>query len=75
MLFSKIINKKIITKSGKFVGYVKDVIINFKERKVEYISLVDINELIKEKNMNSLKRKVIRFNKILDVNEVVIVSD
>ncbi len=75
MLFSHILNKKIITESGNFVGYVKDIIINFKDKKVEYISLVDIKEIIKEKDPRNLNKKMIKFNKVKKIGEVVIISD
>ncbi len=75
MLFSNIINKKIITESGNFVGFVKDVIINFKDKKIEYISLVDIKEIIKEKDIKNLKRKVVKFDKIKKIGEIIIICD
>jgi sporulation protein YlmC with PRC-barrel domain len=75
MLFSNIINKKIITESGNFVGFVKDIIINFKDKKIEYISLVDIKEIIKEKDVKNLRKKVIKFDKIKKIGEVVIIRD
>ncbi|MGC8567915.1 MAG: PRC-barrel domain-containing protein [Candidatus Micrarchaeia archaeon] len=76
MRISELYGKGIITNSGKRVGSVEDIILDFEEGRVAYLITAKIDLLAKSENLaREIKSKSVDYSKVYAVSSTVVVRD
>ncbi|MDE1856735.1 MAG: PRC-barrel domain-containing protein [Candidatus Micrarchaeota archaeon] len=75
ILLSELYGKEIISNSGKRIGVVEDVIVDFEEGKVANLLLVKSDQLVRSQNTRqALAKNSVRYDKVKSVAETIIVG-
>ena len=76
ILLSELYGKEIITNSGRKIGKVEDLIVDFEKGGIASMLLVNAEEIIRSKNtpMHLLKNTV-KYERVRNVDQTIIVSE
>ena len=73
---SEIYGKEIITNSGRKLGKVEDLIVDFEKGAVSSILLVNSDELIRSENTaRQLAKNSVKYERVRNVDNTIIVSE
>jgi sporulation protein YlmC with PRC-barrel domain len=73
---SEIYGKEIITNSGRRLGKVEDLIVDFEDGKVSSVLLVNADELIRSENTaRQLAKNSVKYERVRNVDNTIIVSE
>jgi sporulation protein YlmC with PRC-barrel domain len=76
ILLSELYGKQILSNTGKKVGLVEDVIIDFEGGGVSSLLLTKIDDLVRSKGGGMMIAKnSVHYNRVKSVSETIIVSD
>jgi sporulation protein YlmC with PRC-barrel domain len=72
---SDLYGKQIITNSGKKIGLVEDIILDFESKTVSDLLLTKVDNMIRSQNTASiLAKNSVKFSRVKSVSETIIVS-
>ncbi len=75
MLISDLYGKQIITNSGKKIGYVEDIVLDFESKSVANLLLTKMDNLVRSQNTAALLAKnSVKYSRVKSVAESIIVS-
>lgn len=75
MLLSELYGKQIITNTGKIIGNVEDIIVDFEEGKIASMLLVKSEELIRsDRTSREFAKNSVRYERVKSVDQTIIVS-
>lgn len=75
MLLSELYGKEIISNTGKRIGSVEDIIVDFESGSIGTLLLVRSEELIRsEKTSAEFAKNSVRYERVKSVDETIIVS-
>lgn len=75
MLLSELYGKQIITNTGKMLGSVEDLILDFESGSVASLLLVKMDDLVRSpSSASALNKNSVRYSRVKNVSETVIVS-
>jgi len=75
MLISDLYGKQIITNSGKKIGYVEDIVLDFESKSVANLLLTKMDNLVRSQNTSVLLAKnSVKYSRVKSVAESIIVS-
>lgn len=75
LLISELYGKQIITNTGRILGNVEDIIMDFEEGKVASMLLVRSEELIRSERTNTaFAKNSVRYDRVRSVDQTIIVS-
>ena len=75
LLLSDLYGKRIITTTGKLVGTVEDIILDFESGSVSSLLLTKVDSLIRSQNTASLLTKnTVKYSRVRNVSESIIIS-
>ncbi len=76
IMLSELYGKDIISNTGKRLGKVEDLILDFEEGKVSSLLLKKVDNIIRsEKTSLELRRNSVSYARVKNVSETVIVSE
>ena len=76
ILLSELYGKEIITNSGRKVGKVEDLIVDFEKGGISNLLLVNAEEIIRSKNTpNQLMKNSVKYERVKNVDQTIIVSE
>jgi sporulation protein YlmC with PRC-barrel domain len=74
-MLSDLYGKRIITTTGKLVGTVEDIILDFESGSVSSLLLTKVDSLIRSQNTASLLTKnTVKYSRVRNVSESIIIS-
>jgi sporulation protein YlmC with PRC-barrel domain len=75
MLLSELYGKEIITTTGRRIGSVEDLVVDFEEGKIASMLLVKSEELIRsDQTTREFAKNSVRYDRVKNVDEMVIVA-
>lgn len=75
MLLSELYGKQIITNTGRMIGGVEDIVVDFEEGKIASLLLVKSEELIRsERTSHEFAKNSVRYDRVKNVDQTIIVS-
>lgn len=75
ILLSELYGKQIISNTGKKIGMVEDVILDFEKGGISSLLLTKIDDLVRSKSTgSSLAKNSVHYNRVKSVSETIIVS-
>lgn len=75
ILLSELYGKQIISNTGKKIGMVEDVILDFENGGISSLLLTKIDDLIRSKGTASaLAKNSVRYDRVKNVSETIIVG-
>jgi sporulation protein YlmC with PRC-barrel domain len=75
MLLSELYGKQILTNTGKMVGGVEDIVVDFEEGKIASLLLVKSEELIRsDRTSHEFAKNSVRYDRVKNVDQMIIVS-
>ncbi|MCL5412306.1 MAG: PRC-barrel domain-containing protein [Candidatus Marsarchaeota archaeon] len=75
LMLSDLYGKRIITTTGKLVGTVEDIILDFESGSVSSLLLTKVDSLIRSQNTASLLTKnTVKYSRVRNVSESIIIS-
>lgn len=75
MQLSELYGKEIISNTGKKIGMVEDLIIDFEEGKVSSMLLTKIDNLVRAQNTaRQLAQNSVRFDRVKNISQTIIVG-
>lgn len=76
ILLSELYGKEIITNSGRKVGKVEDLIVDFERGAISNLLLVNAEEIIRSKNTpGQLLKHSVKYERVKNVDQTIIVSE
>ena len=76
MLLSDMYGKQIISSSGRRIGMVEDIILDFEAGAIGSLLLIKLDDLAKGENTASrLAKNTVKYDRVKNVSETIIVSD
>lgn len=76
IMLSELYGKDIISNTGKRMGKVEDMILDFEDGKVSALLLMKVDNIIRsEKTSMQLKKNSVSYSRVRNVSETVIVSE
>jgi len=75
ILLSELYGKEIISNTGKRIGAVQDIIVDFEEGKIASMLLVKSEEVIRsERTTHEFAKNNVRYDRVRNVDQMIIVS-
>lgn len=75
MQLSELYGKQIISTTGKKIGMVEDLILDFEDGKVASLLLTKIDNLVRAQNTaRQLQQNTVKFDRVKNVSETIIVG-
>jgi sporulation protein YlmC with PRC-barrel domain len=75
ILLSELYGKQILSNTGKKIGMVEDVVLDFENGSVSSLLLTKIDDLVRSRNTGaSLAKNSVRYNRVKSVSETIIVG-
>ncbi|MEM4389415.1 MAG: PRC-barrel domain-containing protein [Candidatus Micrarchaeia archaeon] len=74
MRISKLYNMDIFTDTGKFLGRVQDLVLDFEKGEIVRITMEPLNAVSKEEARQILREKSVLYKNVKSVEDVVIVT-
>lgn len=75
MLLSELYGKEIISSTGKRIGNVEDIVVDFEQGAIGTLLLVKSEELIRsERTSSEFAKNSVRYGRVKSVDEMIIVS-
>lgn len=76
MLLSDLYGKQIISSSGRRIGLVEDIILDFEAGSIGSLLLVKLDELARgEAVAGKLAKNTVKYDRVKNVSETIIISD
>jgi sporulation protein YlmC with PRC-barrel domain len=76
ILLSDLYGKEIITNSGRRIGKVEDLIVDFEKGAISNILLVNAEEIIRsERSSLQLAKNSVKYERVRNVDQTIIVSE
>ncbi len=76
MLLSDLYGKQIISSSGKRIGLVEDIVLDFEAGAIGSLMLIKLDDLSKGENSAAkLNKNLVNYSRVKNVSETIIVSD
>ena len=76
MMISDLYGKQIITNSGRKIGFVEDVIVDFEAGSIASLLLVKLDELSRGENVAmKMAKNSVRYERVKNITESIIVSE
>ena len=75
ILLSELYGKQILSNTGKRIGMVEDVVLDFERGGVSSLLLVKIDDLVKgTSTRTSLAKNTVRYDRVKSISETIIVG-